>query len=209
MEFNFNDSNIGRTVFPSGCPQCGGEILFRKFSEVFGREKENRFVYVCEHYPQCDSYTFAHAESKGDAIKYHPQGIVADSDLRSTHSYLRELFNPLWQQRVITQIYHKLVLSFTDPDGNTRYGEVTDLDKASKTYKIKTDTGDEYDVPICLTRKIDSRTRSYFWLASMLGIPYIGCSIPNLDYDMSCRAAEIIQEATKPINNNTDDKSKN
>jgi len=199
MEFDFNDLTIGKKLFPQNCPYCGAEIRFQSFEETFGYYKENGGnLYVCSNYPDCCSYTFAHKASLGGAIENMPQGLIADPTLRSTHDYLRRIFNPMWQEKTISRIYNKFVLSF-EVDGETRYGTVESLDRDNKLYVLKTETGEEFSIPIDETHKIDTRSRAHYWLASMLNIPFSECKIPCLDFDKTCDAINIVEESLKVL----------
>ena len=197
MDFDFNDQEIGKRMFPNGCNICHSDVEFKSYMEAFGNDKD-RYVYICSN-SSCGAYTIAHNETLGDAIKYMPQGILASVELRSVHDALRYKFNQLWQQKKIDGICHDFVLSFTAPSGDTMYGKVHALDKENKLYTIITETEDVFNVPINMTRKVDSRTRSYFWLATMLKIPMRHCQIPMFNYEQTSGAYDIVVAALKDV----------
>ncbi len=201
MDFDFNAVEIGKKFFPMGCSMCGGEVEFKSYMEAFNRQQD-RYVYMCSH---CGAYTPAHGETKGEAIKFMPQGILADQPLRSIHDYCRSMFTSLWlvpngKSAPINTLYPKLVLSFTDEHGDTRYGKVNTLDHEHKTYEMETEDGKIYNVPINLASRIELRTKGHFWLATELGITMRESQIPLFDYERSGKAAEILERVTKSLN---------
>ena len=59
------------------CPYCGAQAVLQPAQVVHGdRAKPGQYLYVCPHYPQCDSYVGVHAHS------LLPLGTLANGDLR-------------------------------------------------------------------------------------------------------------------------------
>ena len=199
MDFSFNDSLVGRKMFPKGCPNCGGEVVFKSCEEAFGYTRQDGAnVYVCSHYPLCDSYVLAHTKTTPESIQNHPRGILANKELRMQHDVLKLDFNRLWQEKLIAQVYHKYVVSFI-VDGEKRYGSIEKTNSSDKTYEIKTELGDIHYVPITEADKVNPRSRSHFWLAEKMGLPVQSCKIPYLDFEQTCEAHKIVQEALLSI----------
>src|SRR5512133_2108413 len=97
----FNDASVGSKFFAKGCPYCGSEIEFVSCEDAFGYAKRNYdHVYICSN-RTCGAYTPAHKISKGDGMQYHPQGIIADEDLRRDHALLNTIFKPFHQENLV------------------------------------------------------------------------------------------------------------
>lgn len=192
-------------MFPNGCSKCGSEVLFLEASEYFNTDHSG-YVYACSN-PVCDCYVKAHGVSVGVAVAGHPIGILADKDLRNLHELVRSRFSVLWQKKIINYLIHEYVVSFTDEYGETKYGQVVNADKENKTYLIRTETGVEYNVPISKASKTDSRSRSYFWLASQLGKSVYEAQIGMLNETESYAAIDVIDNAIKQLNIKPDERT--
>lgn len=198
MEFDFNVQNIGRKFFVHGCDYCGSDVEFKSVYEAFGDEYNEKYVYICSN-EDCRAYTPAHQETKGLAIKYHPQGILASPELRQAHDILRTRFNALWQQKKINHLFFEYVLSFQDVNDELRYGIVKELDKDKREYRIVCETGESFRVPFNKTEKISLRTKCYFYLAQRLGLTVQACQIPLFDLDQTYEAIRILEHDLKSI----------
>ena len=42
------------------CPYCGGIAVLRDASYVYGDKSKHQKLYVCQHYPECNSYVGVH-----------------------------------------------------------------------------------------------------------------------------------------------------
>ena len=76
---------------PSGmrCPYCGGTLVLRSADGIYHENKSGTMLYVCTHYPQCDTYVRTHP---GTTI---PVGTPANRELRAlrneAHRYIDQL----------------------------------------------------------------------------------------------------------------------
>lgn len=60
------------------CPYCGGTAILRDASFVYGTHSHGGQVYVCSHYPSCNSYVGVHPGTK------IPKGTLANRELRQS-----------------------------------------------------------------------------------------------------------------------------
>lgn len=60
------------------CPYCGAPAVCRPASTVYGNSVRNKgsYLYLCSHWPACDSYVAAHKQDK------RPMGTLANASLR-------------------------------------------------------------------------------------------------------------------------------
>ena len=188
----FNVANLGKKMFPQGCSSCGADVNFQSVFEAFGDEYSEKYVYICSN-PECRCYTPAHNETKGLAIKYYPQGLLADSTLRQMHDILRTRFNVLWQLKKLDHLFHEYVLSFEDSNSEIRYGIVKELDKDQREYKIVCETGETFKVPFNKTTKVSARTKSYFYMAQRLGLTVAECQIPLFELEQTLKAIQVLE----------------
>lgn len=89
------------------CPYCGGEMILRDATFVYPNNKkavEWGSVWVCEHYPKCDSYVGCH---DGTTI---PLGRPANARLRTLKKEAHKQFDPIWKSGLVSrdQAYHWL-----------------------------------------------------------------------------------------------------
>ncbi len=89
---------------PIKCPYCGGTAILRPASYVYGENALAEYVYVCQHYPACNSYVGVH---KGTKI---PKGTLADGDLRNLRIKAHHAFDSIWKNNILTkrEAYHWL-----------------------------------------------------------------------------------------------------
>lgn len=71
------------------CPYCGGKTLLVPDTVVY-KQSYGRFVYVCENYPDCDSYVGTHRDKT-------PLGKPANEELRKLRNQLHSLIDPFWK----------------------------------------------------------------------------------------------------------------
>ncbi len=74
------------------CPYCKAKATLHPLSYVYG-EKANRsgYVYVCDRYPKCDAYVWAHPKT------LLPMGTLANGDLRNKRIQAHRAFDRLWK----------------------------------------------------------------------------------------------------------------
>ena len=73
------------------CPYCGGKVIFRSADGIYNENKYGTMLYVCSHYPQCDSYVRA---SKNSNI---PVGTMANAKLRRLRTEAHREFDQLYK----------------------------------------------------------------------------------------------------------------
>ncbi len=59
--------------------------------------KTDRYLYVCDRYPQCDAYVAAHRKSK------LPMGTLANSDLRHKRIEAHKAFDWMWRSGLMSK----------------------------------------------------------------------------------------------------------
>ena len=75
------------------CPYCNGKAVLVHSSVVYpGSDYGN--LWVCENYPECDSYVGCRRfRANGD----EPLGSLANAELREARKRAHAAFDPLWQ----------------------------------------------------------------------------------------------------------------
>jgi len=77
---------------PVLCPYCGAQALLRKGSFLLEQVNE-KHLYVCVRYPECDAYVTAHESSK------KPLGVLANGVLRKKRILAQQETDRLWKRR--------------------------------------------------------------------------------------------------------------
>ena len=83
------------------CPYCGSLATKRPASYIYGKKCEsNKFVYVCDHYPKCDSYVAANEKGL-------PMGMLANKKLRQKRIAAHKALDRIWKKGFMTkeQVY--------------------------------------------------------------------------------------------------------
>lgn len=77
------------------CPYCGSPALCRPASIVHGSSvlEKGRYLYICSHWPECDSYVAAHKKDK------RPMGNLANKELRHKRMLAHRALEELQQAR--------------------------------------------------------------------------------------------------------------
>ena len=79
------------------CPYCGGTAVLRDASYVYGGETGHKHLYVCQHYPECNSYVGVHEGT------LTPLGTLADSELRNKRIRAHQTFDRIWKSGILTK----------------------------------------------------------------------------------------------------------
>ncbi len=81
------------------CPYCGAQAKLRPATAVYGDATINKdtYVYLCDRYPKCDSYVYAHPQSK------EPMGTLANGDLRHKRILAHRAINKLCKSKKMTE----------------------------------------------------------------------------------------------------------
>ena len=79
------------------CPYCGGTAILRDASFVYGTHSHGGQVYVCSHYPSCNSYVGVHPGTK------IPKGTLANRELRQKRIQAHRIFDQIWQQGILSK----------------------------------------------------------------------------------------------------------
>ena len=83
------------------CPYCGSLATKRPASYIYGKTCDsNKFVYVCDHYPNCDSYVAANEKGL-------PMGMLANKKLRQKRIAAHKALDRIWKKGFMTkeQVY--------------------------------------------------------------------------------------------------------
>ena len=76
---------------------CGGTAILRDASFVYGTHSHGGQVYVCSHYPSCNSYVGVHPGTK------IPKGTLANRELRQKRIQAHRIFDQIWQQGILSK----------------------------------------------------------------------------------------------------------
>lgn len=87
----------GLTAKDMRCPYCGGHAVLRSADGIYYDNSRNVMLYVCSHYPQCDSYVRTHA---GTTI---PVGTMANAELRNLRKEAHHYFDRLYKSGLMTK----------------------------------------------------------------------------------------------------------
>ena len=79
------------------CPYCRANAVLRDASYVYGENALVDKLYVCSHYPACDSYV---GVFRNTGI---PKGTLADSELRNKRIRTHRMFDAIWRQGIMTR----------------------------------------------------------------------------------------------------------
>lgn len=104
------------------CPYCGGTAVLRDASYVHGSKAKDGKVYVCCHYPACNSYV---SVVKGTTI---PQGTLANPDLRRKRITAHRIFDQIWKQGILDrqEAYRWIADKFCLNSQQAHIGEFSD-----------------------------------------------------------------------------------
>lgn len=110
------------------CPYCGSRAFLRPATVVYGKKAvvSDAPLYVCAHFPACDSYVTAHKSS------LLPMGTLANAQLRHQRIKAHTAFNRLWQSGLMNkkQAYRWLHLKLGLPESEAHIGNFS-------TYRCK------------------------------------------------------------------------
>ena len=79
------------------CPYCGGTVVFRSADGIYKDNSQGVMLYVCSHYPECDTYVRA---KKGTRI---PVGSMADRKLRCLRKTAHDSFDQLHRSGLMSK----------------------------------------------------------------------------------------------------------
>ena len=78
-------------------PYCGSPAILKDASYVYGHHSSGGKVYVCSHYPACDSYVGVH---QGTSL---PKGSLANRTLRKKRIQAHQIFDQLWRKGIFSR----------------------------------------------------------------------------------------------------------
>lgn len=79
------------------CPFCGATVVFRNADGIYRDNRKNVMLYVCSHYPECDSYV------RADPVTQKPIGTMADRSLRELRNKAHHSFDLLYKNGYMTK----------------------------------------------------------------------------------------------------------
>lgn len=84
---------------PSGlrCPYCGSTMRLRSADGIYKDNPNHTMLYVCKHYPQCDTYVRTHP---GTSI---PVGTPAGPELRALRNEAHRYFDQLYRSGLMSK----------------------------------------------------------------------------------------------------------
>lgn len=83
------------------CPYCGSLASKRPASDIYGKDApKNKFLYVCDCYPKCNSYVAA-------TEKGLPMGTLANEELRRKRIAAHRALDRIWKKGIMSkaQVY--------------------------------------------------------------------------------------------------------
>ena len=72
------------------CPYCGSIAILRDASYVYGNKAKDGKLYVCSHFPQCNSYVGVHPGTT------NAKGKLANKELRQKRIQAHRVFDQIW-----------------------------------------------------------------------------------------------------------------
>ena len=79
------------------CPYCHGIAQLTPAEKIYGPDTKEEWLYVCCHYPVCNSYVGVH---KGTT---RPLGTLANGDLRNKRIKAHKMFDLIWRNNVMNR----------------------------------------------------------------------------------------------------------
>ena len=121
------------------CPYCGGKAHLREASSIYHNNRRKGKIYICENFPNCDSYVGCHKNTT------KPLGRMANKKLRTMKSKAHYYFDPLWKNKVFsrkkslshnrTRAYQWLAEQLGLPESKCHIG-LFDVDMCRKVIQI-------------------------------------------------------------------------
>ena len=121
------------------CPYCGGKAHLRDASSIYHNNRRKGKIYICENFPNCDSYVGCHKNTT------KPLGRMANKKLRTMKSKAHYYFDPLWKNKVFsrnkslshnrTRAYQWLAEQLGLPESKCHIG-LFDVDMCRKVIQI-------------------------------------------------------------------------
>lgn len=87
----------GMIAAPTRCPYCGGTVIYRSADGIYRDNSRDTMLYVCSHYPSCDTYVRTHA---GTRI---PVGSMANNELRKLRKTAHKYFDQLYKTGIMSK----------------------------------------------------------------------------------------------------------
>lgn len=116
------------------CPYCGGKANLVPASTVYKSKKFRKGklkLWVCENYPECDSYVGCHP---GTEI---PLGRLANEKLRNLKMEAHKQFDPIWKSGLMSRKdAYKWLASMLDIDESECHIGMFNPDMCNKVIQI-------------------------------------------------------------------------
>lgn len=78
-------------------PYCGSIAILRDASYVYGNKAKDGKLYVCSHFPQCNSYVGVHPGTT------NAKGKLANKELRQKRIQAHRVFDQIWLNHIFTK----------------------------------------------------------------------------------------------------------
>ena len=98
------------------CPYCGSIAILRDASYVYGNKAKDGKLYVCSHFPQCNSYVGVHPGTT------NAKGKLANKELRQKRIQAHRVFDQIWLNHIFTNEYSCAVTPQVRQTGNRLSG---------------------------------------------------------------------------------------
>ncbi len=113
--------NKNRTHNPvPRCPYCGSPGILCSADGIYKDNSQNAWLYVCKHYPTCDSYVRVHPGTK------IPVGTMANRELRALRNEAHHYIDQLHKRGLMEKedAYHWLASVLAAPLGQAHIGNL-------------------------------------------------------------------------------------
>ena len=82
------------------CPYCGSKAVISKGNKIYGGLFKSSYnFWICENYPNCDSYVGCHGRTTT------PLGSLANKNLRMWRKNAHTVFDTLWKTKGFSREY--------------------------------------------------------------------------------------------------------
>lgn len=107
---------------PTRCPYCGSTVIYRSADGIYQDNSRGAMLYVCSHYPNCDTYVRTHA---GTRI---PVGSMANRELRLLRKTAHHYFDRLYESGIMSKedAYYLLAGMIDAPLSQAHIGYLSD-----------------------------------------------------------------------------------
>lgn len=122
------------------CPECNSIAELKRRKLITGNNDDNEWVWVCKHYPKCDTYVGCHPST------FRPLGTMAGYNLRQLRWRAHKSLDTSWRGGHMTrsEAYEELALALGVEEKDAHIGmlnkeqceKVVEVFDNRKPYKV-------------------------------------------------------------------------